>query len=364
MREDAAVQVVDSVPALTPLAAAWNALAEPFRNPCLCFEWFAACAEASYPAGLPWVVVVRGGGEIRAIAPLVRIHRNGGPALEILGNPLCRLCEPGGVLYGDEASLRALIEAMLGFGLPLRLDRLPAESPEARNLSETNGLFLSAQPRRSRSLYLLAEGSWSEFEARLGSKRRSDLKRARKLAEQFGAVSFATVRLTPENVSSLLHELFALEASGWKGREGTAILANPFQSKFWLHYAERVAGGGNLLLFVMRIDGETAALRLAIKHAGRLWELKIAFDERFRRCFPGVLLTRETLRYVFEQGLEGYEFLGAAEGWERSWSAGAHEFLTFRIYPRTLAGVWGATGDGVRAFLRRIRPPVVRTPAP
>jgi CelD/BcsL family acetyltransferase involved in cellulose biosynthesis len=359
------VETVDDAHALAPLAGAWNALAEPFQHPCLTFEWFEACARASAPEARPCIVVVRGGGgEVRAIAPLVRVRRNGSRALEILGNPLCNLCEPGGLLYRDQASLRTLVEAMLEFRLPLRLDRLPAGSPESGLLGNIGGVLMSVRPRRTRSLYLPVDGTWSAFEARLGSKRRSDLRRARKLAEQFGAVWFDAVRLTSDNVHDHLQELFALEASGWKGREGTAILTNPFQRKFWTRFADHAAGDGNLVLFVMRINGETAALRLAVEHASRLWEFKIAYDERFRRCFPGVLLTRETLRYVFERELAGHEFLGGEEGWERSWSVDAHEYLSFRIYPRSIAGAWGLAGDSARFVVSRARPASVRSPAP
>ncbi len=104
----------------------------------------------------------------------------------------------------------------------------------------------------------------------------------------------------------------------------------------------------------MRINGEVAAERLAVEHAGRLWELKIGYNEKFRRCAPGLLLTHETLRYVFERGLKAYEFLGHEEDWERIWAAdNVHRYVSFRLYPLSVGGSLGLVMDASRYIFSR-----------
>ncbi len=65
-------------------------------------------------------------------------------------------------------------------------------------------------------------------------------------------------------------------------------------------------------MFFLRIGDATVVARLAVEYSGRLWELKIAYDERFAKCSPGILLTHKTLRYACERGLTGHKFLGTA----------------------------------------------------
>jgi CelD/BcsL family acetyltransferase involved in cellulose biosynthesis len=93
-----------------------------------------------------------------------------------------------------------------------------------------------------------------------------------------------------------------------------------------------------LRLFFLKIDGKRIAARMAVVNGGRLWELKIGYDEAWSNCMPGILLTHETLRWAVESGLEAHEFLGQAEQWERHWPTEEDEYVSMRIYPLAPAG--------------------------
>lgn len=182
----------------------------------------------------------------------------------------------------------------------------------------------------------------------MSSGRRSDLRGYRRRAERLGEVEFEII---PSEVSTLdqhLEELFRLEASGWKGREGSAILCHPHIHRFYTEYARSAAEAGMLRLFFLRIGGKTVAARLAVEHSKRLWDLRMGYDESFSRCAPGVLLTHETLRYAVDQGLEAYEFLGRAEAWERHWPCEEEEYASTRVYPFSLQGQLALVQDGCR----------------
>lgn len=356
-------EVIEHPDDLVPLADDWNVLAEPFASPLLTHEWFEACARASSPPARLCVVVIRKQNRVRAIAPLVLASRHCLPTLQFLGNPFCELCEPSGFLYADEMSLRDLLDAVFALGRPIRLDRIPAGSAAATMLAERSRFPLSIGPRMTRSLFVPTRGSWSDFEAGLPKSRRTNLKRKTKAAAKFGEVVFETVKPTPETYLGYLQTFISLEASGWKRENGTAITQNPYQHQFWMIYGESAARKGLLTVFTMRINGKPIAMRLAAEHAGSLWEFKIGYDETYRKCSPGVLLTHETIRYAFEHGLEAHEFLGSEENWEHIWTDSFRQFASYRFYPPSLTGLTSLVTDTAGCALFHARQTVARIAA-
>ena len=186
----------------------------------------------------------------------------------------------------------------------------------------------------------------------MSSGRRSHLRSYRRRAERLGKVEFEVINPDVDMLTPHLDDLFRLEASGWKGRAGSAALSNPHVHRFYCEYAQSAAQSGMLRLFFLRIDGKSIAARMAVEHGGRLWELKIGYDEAWSNCMPGILLTHETLRYAVERGLEAHEFLGQAEAWERHWPTQEDEYVSMRIYPRAPAGQLSLVRDVGQVALR------------
>lgn len=326
----------------------WNTLAEGFASPFLRHEWFEACFDTLYSKGvLPQIVTVYSGGRLRAAAPLIAVRRAGLRQLQVLGAEIIH--EPCGFLYDGEAALMELFHAIFQTRTSLALSRFNIRSQDTLMLREqwSSGGFRLDKSGAS-SLRVPLKRTWKEFEASMSSGRRSDLRGYRRRAERLGEVEFEII---PSEVSTLdqhLEELFRLEASGWKGREGSAILCHPHIHRFYTEYARSAAEAGMLRLFFLRIGGKTVAARLAVEHSKRLWDLRMGYDESFSRCAPGVLLTHETLRYAVDQGLEAYEFLGRAEAWERHWPCEEEEYASTRVYPFSLQGQLALVQDGCR----------------
>jgi CelD/BcsL family acetyltransferase involved in cellulose biosynthesis len=334
------IEFIEHPDEMQSLAHEWNALAGASRTPLLTYEWFSACARAASPSAQIAVAVSRSGNKITAIAPLVSIRKYGIPTLVMLGDPYCKLYETKDFLFKDTSSLRSLIDALFSLRRPILLGRIPAESQTVSLLKEgRRGFVTMSMPNTDRSLFVPRTGSWTTFESRMSKSRRDNLKRKTKAAMKIGETTFETVRPTPETYLAYLDEFVAMEAAGWKGQDGGAVLQNAHQRRFWALYLESLASRNQFVVFIMRIAGKAVAIRLAAEYAGRLWELKITYDEEYRRCSPGVLLTHETIRYVFEQGLEAHEFLGHEEEWERTWTDEFHEYLTFQTVPLSVTGM-------------------------
>ena len=72
------VDVISDYSAFLDLKREWNELADSFPSPLLRHEWADACLRTLYPKDTrPHIVVVRLGGQLRALAPLISVSQFG-----------------------------------------------------------------------------------------------------------------------------------------------------------------------------------------------------------------------------------------------------------------------------------------------
>lgn len=204
--------------------------------------------------------------------------------------------------------------------------------------------------------------------APLSGRRLRDLRRdARRLSEH-GTITFETS--TGAGVDAGREAFLALEASGWKGRAGTALADAPDRLAFAREALSARAAAPAIAIDLMRLDGRpiAASVHLLAGEAGGTF--KCAFDEVFARGSPGVQLDAYTAR-ALAQGLLSVKSLDscAAPGHpvEGLWP----ERLGFRdeailLAPdaeptrlaRLLAGI--ARRETVRAALKRLAKRLLR----
>ncbi len=346
-------EIVRELSDLKGLAVAWNELAERLGTPLLRYEWFAACAEAFSPPRRLAVAVARSQGKPVAIAPLASISESGVETLQFLGASF--LSEPSGLIYEDEDALEEVLDAVLALRTPVLFSRLRASTPEIEVLRRIcQGRALVAFRNTAGSPWIPIATTWSDFETSISSKRRASFRRAWRRAEAAGKVEFEIASPAPENLGPHLDEIFRVEASGWKGRRGTAMLSKEPLRRFFELYSHHAAALRMLRLSFLRISGQAAAAQLAVEYAHRFWVLKIGYDEAWASCSPGILLMHETIRYAFERGLRAFEFLGADQSWMRVWSPSSHSYVTSRIYPYSVKAVIGCGIDMSRSLLRQL----------
>src|SRR5689334_21528110 len=108
------------------LAAGWDALAARAGSPIQQHLWARNYAEAFNAFGRIEVICVGSPAQPAAIAPLVQVP-DLPPRLEMLG--VRDLHEPVDFLYAEPRALETLAKAMVMIREPLRIDRIPANSP-------------------------------------------------------------------------------------------------------------------------------------------------------------------------------------------------------------------------------------------
>ncbi len=125
------------------------------------------------------------------------------------------------------------------------------------------------------------------LEGAIGKKRHKELRRQRHRLANRGAVSF-TIAATPAEVGPALRDFLALEAAGWKGRAGTAIVQNPAIERFVETAVRDLAARGQARVARLYCGSRPIAAALTLTSAAGAWGWKIAYDESFADASPGV----------------------------------------------------------------------------
>jgi hypothetical protein len=308
--------------------------------------WAQAYAATSGAPERSLHVVVAGTPQPTAIAPLVKVQ--GWPArLELLG--VGELYEPLDFVYATPDALAPLADALVQQGVPLLLERLPADSPVIAAMQRAyrgRGVVVCRPlPEWPGSPWIPLDASWQQPEQHVNAGRRSDFRRARRRAEKIGPVRCEVLSPTPATLPSLLAEAFRVEAAGWKGWRGSALLTSAARGAFYQRYAAAACQQGILRLCFLRIGEQAVAMQLATECGGGFWLLKIGYDEKFAQCSPGMLLILETIRYAAARGLQAYEFLGTMEPWTQLWAPQIHPYVSLRAYPARAQGMAALVTD-------------------
>src|SRR5687768_16095865 len=110
--------IIRSIQPFEALRDDWNVLADGSGQALLRHEWFASWVATNDASALR-VVVLRSGGEVVAIAPLMAARVNGVERLEFIGGS--SLYEPSNLLYAHADALRELAAYLVSLGQPMVL---------------------------------------------------------------------------------------------------------------------------------------------------------------------------------------------------------------------------------------------------
>ncbi len=131
----------------------------------------------------------------------------------------------------------------------------------------------------------------------LGARKLKDLRRQRGRLAEHGAVAFGVAR-TRDDVSAALEVFLTLEASGWKGRRGTALIQRDGDASFIRRAAVALAAAGQCEIVTLRAGDTPVAAAIVLRHQHRAFYFKLGIDERFAKFSPGVQLTLDLTRQL------------------------------------------------------------------
>ncbi|MGB9073624.1 MAG: GNAT family N-acetyltransferase [Terriglobales bacterium] len=126
-------------------------------------------------------------------------------------------------------------------------------------------------------------------------KHRKDIGKKERKLRQLGKVEYATP-IVAEEAGEWIDEFVELEASGWKGRGGATISADPAHRSFFREAMNAAWRAGRLDLIGLRLNSKLIALKINLLCRGGSFAFMITFDERYAAYSPGLLLEVENIR--------------------------------------------------------------------
>lgn len=117
-------------------------------------------------------------------------------------------------------------------------------------------------------------------------------KRLKELRRQGRRLGTAVLRsaTSVEAVRAATERFLELEARGWKGTRGTALLADPHLSTFTRTMLRLMAASGLCRIDALEVDGAPVAMGVVLQSQDRAYYWKTAYDEAHARHSPGKLL--------------------------------------------------------------------------
>jgi len=319
MRASGAVSVeVAEANVLGGLDAAWRDLLSraaernPFMDPALL-----QASAAAYPDVRQHVLLARDKGESgrllgvwgfcvrrapRALLP-VTVARTPAFPHGFLGTPVI-----------DRAMLEPVLAAMLDriASMPdcpnqIALDMMDMDGPTMAALARVaaeRGNAPMVLEERARPLLQSGESPDAYFANAMSSSSRKKLRQLRNKLSRDGALTSEIVT-EPGALSRALEEFLALEASGWKKENGTALLCDDADARFFRAGFAALAEAGRARIHALRLDGKSVALQIVALAGPAASTWKTAYDEAYATFSPGSLLFVDyTTAFLEDEGIE------------------------------------------------------------
>jgi CelD/BcsL family acetyltransferase involved in cellulose biosynthesis len=308
--KDANAHAPDAVGALTPLAGVsatqWRALstcaAEP--NGYYLPEWeLAVNASAQGRGDTDALGAWRDASSLIGLVPVIsmwRAYKIPLPAL-VSADPYGTLCTP--LLDRDmaEEAVTGILQKARRAGahaLIFRATSLDGAAMKAfTDVLHRSGTQLVVLQSHVRACLDTTGDADDVLREALGAKKLKELRRQRNRLAEHGPVHFDVAR-TPAEMATAVETFLTLEASGWKGRRGTALSQDDGDAAFVRRATSALAETGQCEIVTLRTGETPVAAAIVLRHQDRAFYFKLGVDERFAKFSPGVQLTLELTRYL------------------------------------------------------------------
>lgn len=251
----------------------------PLRHPSFILVW---APGSSGPRELVAVCPVA-----RSRSPFRRLFPVWYHDLAALGFPLLDRARGG-------AALRALLD-WVGHGLPqcraLLFRSVPADGPTAALLfraADVAGGGIAVLDAWSRAVLRRDAGQGRSGLGALSAKGAKEARRQRRRLAERGTLGYASARA--DDLTAALERFLSLEARGWKGAAGTALLARPARTTFTRTMTRLLGREGRCRIDSLTLDDVPIAMAVVLTAGDTDFFWKMAYAEDLAQFSPGVQL--------------------------------------------------------------------------
>lgn len=210
---------------------------------------------------------------------------------------------------GDEDVLQAMLEFIARDpSLPktIALDPIRMDGPTMRALVhvlQARGVAPCVLAQAQRPLLQSELDGKQYFEKALSSASRKKLRQHRRRLEEKGKLELE-VWNTPEAVAQAFEDFLRLEAAGWKGRRGTALLCDRAEAAFVRGMVAALAERGDAAAHALYLDRKPVSMQIVLRAGPAAFTWKTAYDEALHDFSPGMLLLEDyTKAFLADDGI-------------------------------------------------------------
>ena len=182
----------------------------------------------------------------------------------------------------------------------------------------------------------------------LGSNLMRKLRRRERRLRELGELSF--VHLDTFD-ADLAESGLELEAAGWKGRDGVAMLHRPRHLPWFRHLTEALGELGFLRMSGLYLEDRLVAFAHDVDGDGERLSTVSSYEEAHdvARCSPGLLLLEDILDRASSQGVGAYQLGGDPAPWKEAWASGWARTVDLQVFGSGVAGRVLRAWSGLRS---------------
>lgn len=315
----------------------WAAIANhPMAQPFVALNcWQALCRDE----GELVIFAVRRGSALVGVVPLSRgrgaVRRWIAPSHAEVGRVVFAMTEP------PSAVLQAVIAAVRQRGCDvIEIPTVTTDSPTysgLRDAASATGMTF-VEDLTCEVPYKTLTGGWDEFWKSINGDTRRKFGQQERRLQKLGELDYG-VWHGGDGLSALLDECFEIEASGYKGAQGSAIKFREAEGRFWRQFTADATAAGLVWIYTLRLNGRLISYEISIKCGGVLYAMKHGTDVRVEAQAPGNALHLNIFKQEVASGeCHTYDFAGEMSEWKRRWSKVTWPMMGIRLYARTARG--------------------------
>lgn len=236
----------------------------------------------------------------RPAVPLgVSVMRTWSSPFGPLGTPLLDRDDPAGVM---EDFFDILGRAHLKLPRVLVLPEMRLDGPFAsllRSISEDRRLPLVVTNVVERPMLQSGLDGTAYLRHALSSHHFREFRRQKRRLGEIGRLEYHVAR-TVDEIRHGVEAFLTLEASGWKGRERTAMAIDRFRAAFAREAVHRLSERDLCRVHSLTLDGRVIACLIVFVEQGVAYTWKTAYDEAYSPYSPGTLLMIEVTKTHLE----------------------------------------------------------------
>jgi hypothetical protein len=165
------------------------------------------------------------------------------------------------------------------------------------------------------------EPTWTAQQQAMSKGLRKQIRRSLRRIELQGALRLHVARPSRGDTAlGLLESGLALEHAGWKGRQGSSVLAHDTAWHYIQDQARQLIPREQFVVALLELGGRIVAFEYGWIAKQVYHSYKVSYDEELRSCGPGNLMNYKLLEYLHSlEQVRTVDFLGPLDQSIRRW---------------------------------------------